>query len=63
LEVHQGNQRIPIEVWATPIYDAEGNIAYSINALQDITERKQTEKLLASITEPWRKKLLIALRN
>lgn len=47
LEVHQGNQRIPIEVWATPIYDAEGNIAYSINALQDITERKRTEKLLA----------------
>ena len=48
LEVHQGNQRIPIEVWATPIYDAEGNIAYSINALQDITERKRTEKLLAA---------------
>lgn len=47
LEIHQGNQKIPIEVWATPIYDAEGNIAYSINALQDITERKRTEKLLA----------------
>ncbi|MEP0780130.1 PAS domain S-box protein [Microcoleus sp. ZQ-A2] len=47
LEVHQGNQRIPIEVWSTPIYDADGNIAYSINALQDITERKRTEKVLA----------------
>lgn len=47
LEVHQGNQKIPIEVWSTPIYDADGNIAYSINALQDITERKRTEKLLA----------------
>lgn len=47
LEVHQGDQRIPIEVWSTPIYDAEGKIAYSINALQDITERKRTEKLLA----------------
>ncbi|AFZ18724.1 response regulator [Allocoleopsis franciscana] len=47
LEVHQGNQRIPIEVWATPIYDADGNIAYSINALQDIAERKRTEKILA----------------
>lgn len=47
LEVHQGNKRIPIEVWSTPIYDAEGNIAYSINALQDITERKRTEKILA----------------
>jgi PAS domain S-box-containing protein len=47
LEVHQGNQKIPIEVWSTPIYDADGNIAYSINALQDITERKRTEKILA----------------
>ena len=47
LEVHQGNQIIPIEVWSTPIYDADGNIAYSINALQDITERKRTEKVLA----------------
>ncbi|HEY9831246.1 MAG TPA: PAS domain S-box protein, partial [Stenomitos sp.] len=47
LEIHQGEQRIPIEVWSTPIYDANGNIAYSINALQDITERKRTEKLLA----------------
>ncbi|MBE9129679.1 MULTISPECIES: ATP-binding protein [unclassified Coleofasciculus] len=46
LEVHRENKIVPIEIWTTPIYDAEGNIAYSINALQDITERKRTEKLL-----------------
>lgn len=43
LEVHQGDKVIPLEVWATPIYDAKGNIAYAINAVQDITERKKAE--------------------
>ncbi len=43
LEIHQGDKIIPIEVWATPIYDRQGNIVYAINALQDITERKKAE--------------------
>jgi len=47
LEIHQGNKIIPLEVWGTPIYDAEGNVAYALAAFQDITERKQAEKLLA----------------
>ncbi|MCL1463961.1 ATP-binding sensor histidine kinase [Argonema galeatum] len=47
LEIHQGNKIIPLEVWGTPIYDAEGNITYALAAFQDITERKQAEKLLA----------------
>ncbi|MDM8557977.1 AAA family ATPase [Candidatus Parabeggiatoa sp. HSG14] len=45
LEIHQGNKRIPIEVWGTPIFCREnGNIAYAIAVFQDITERKQAEK-------------------
>lgn len=43
LEVHRGNEITPIEVWATPIYDTNGNVAYAINALQDISDRKQAE--------------------
>lgn len=43
LEVHQGGKIIPLEVWATPIYDAKGNITYAINASQDITERQKAE--------------------
>ncbi|MCL1470952.1 ATP-binding sensor histidine kinase [Argonema antarcticum] len=47
MEIHQENKIIPLEVWGTPIYDAEGNVAYALAAFQDITERKQAEKLLA----------------
>ncbi|MEG4105950.1 AAA family ATPase [Microcoleus sp. S13_C5] len=43
MEIHQGNKIIPIEAWATPIYDEKDNIAYAIVAFQDITERKKAE--------------------
>ncbi|HEY9848752.1 MAG TPA: ATP-binding protein [Leptolyngbyaceae cyanobacterium] len=47
MEIRQSNKVIPIEVWGTPIYDAQGNIAYAIAAFADITERKQAQQLLA----------------
>ncbi|WP_026082277.1 AAA family ATPase [Mastigocladopsis repens] len=47
LEIHQNNATIPVEIWGTPIFDEQGNVAYAIAAFQDITERKQAEKLLA----------------
>jgi PAS domain S-box-containing protein len=47
VEIHQNNTTIPVEAWGTPVYDERGNIAYAIAAFQDITERKQAEKLLA----------------
>ena len=43
IEVHRDGTIISLEVWATPIYDAEGNIAYAINAFHDVTERKQAQ--------------------
>ncbi|WP_442940919.1 AAA family ATPase [Nostoc sp.] len=48
LEIHQGETIIPIEAWGTPIFDENENVAYAIAAFQDITERKQTEHLLAN---------------
>ena len=47
MEIRQADKTIPIEVWGTPIYDERGKIAYAIAAFQDITARKQAEKLLA----------------
>ncbi|MBD2536395.1 PAS domain-containing protein [Nostoc flagelliforme FACHB-838] len=47
LEIHQNSAIVPVEVWGTPIFDEQGNVAYAIAAFQDITERKQAEKLLA----------------
>jgi PAS domain S-box-containing protein len=48
IEIHQNDKIIPVEAWGTPIFDELGNVAYSITAFQDITERKQTEQLLAN---------------
>jgi PAS domain S-box-containing protein len=48
IEIHQNGKIIPVEVWGTPIFDELGNVAYAITAFQDITERKQTELLLAN---------------
>ncbi|MEH2283511.1 MAG: AAA family ATPase [Nostoc sp.] len=48
IEIHQHNVTIPVEVWGTPVFDEQGNVAYAIVAFQDITERKQAEYLLAN---------------
>ncbi|MFB8789862.1 MAG: ATP-binding protein [Potamolinea sp.] len=47
MEIHQPGKIIPLEVWGTPIYDEQGNIAYAIAAFIDISQRKQTDKLIA----------------
>jgi PAS domain S-box-containing protein len=47
VEIRQNDKIIPVEVWGTPIFDRHGNVHYAIAAFQDITERKQAEKLLA----------------
>uniref|UniRef100_UPI0037C17B6B PAS domain-containing protein n=1 Tax=Chamaesiphon sp. OTE_8_metabat_110 TaxID=2964696 RepID=UPI0037C17B6B len=47
VDIRQNNETIPIEVWGTPIFDEQGNVVYAIAAFQDITERKQAERLLA----------------
>ncbi|HEY9608797.1 AAA family ATPase [Allocoleopsis sp.] len=47
IEFHQPDRIIPVEVYSTPIFDETGKIVYAIAAFQDITERKQAEKLIA----------------
>ena len=47
IEIHRDNRRIPVETLGTPVFDEQGNIIYAVVAFQDITERKQAEKLLA----------------
>ncbi|SKB13861.1 putative Mitogen-activated protein kinase kinase [Planktothrix sp. PCC 11201] len=47
LELRQDNQVISLEVSSTPIVDETGKINYAIATFQDISERKQAEKLLA----------------
>lgn len=42
-ELRKGDKIIPIEVWATPIFDEQNNVVYAIAAFQDITQRKRAE--------------------
>jgi diguanylate cyclase (GGDEF)-like protein len=46
IEIRRGDQAISLEVWATPIFDEQEQIAYAIAAFQDISNRKQTEAQL-----------------
>ncbi len=43
IEIHQGDQIIPIEAWGIPIFDEGGQVTFAIAAFQDITERKKAE--------------------
>ncbi|MBO3461436.1 AAA family ATPase [Aetokthonos hydrillicola Thurmond2011] len=51
IEIRQNSATIPIQVWGTPVFDEQGKVAYAIVAFEDITERKQAEKLLADYNQ------------
>ncbi|MGV2390778.1 MAG UNVERIFIED_CONTAM: PAS domain-containing protein [Microcystis novacekii LVE1205-3] len=51
LEIHQGEKVIPLEVYATPVFDEKGEIIYAITAFTDISERKQAEAERIRFTE------------
>jgi signal transduction histidine kinase/PAS domain-containing protein len=47
IEMDQGDKRVPLEIWASPIKDDEGNVNAAVAVFQDITQRKQAEAELA----------------
>ncbi len=47
LEMDRGDKHIPLEIWASPIRDDEGNVNAAVAVFQDITQRKQAEAELA----------------
>ncbi|HBB36145.1 MAG TPA: hypothetical protein DC064_31315 [Cyanobacteria bacterium UBA9273] len=55
IEIHRPDKILPIEAWATPIYDESGQIAYALVAFQDITERKRAEEALKQAEEKYRR--------
>lgn len=44
IEVEAGDRRIPLEVHTIPVFNSLGQVLYSINTFQDITERRQVER-------------------
>jgi PAS domain S-box-containing protein len=51
LEIHHSDRIVFLEAWGTPIFDEVGNVAYAIAAFQDITQRKQSDQLLADYNQ------------
>ncbi len=47
MELRQGTKTIPLEIWGAPIYDQQGKVAFGMATFQDITQRRQSEKILA----------------
>ena len=43
LEIHHGDRVTPLGVWATPIFDNQGQVMYAITAFQDISDLKHRE--------------------
>ncbi|PSR18597.1 hypothetical protein C8255_06665 [filamentous cyanobacterium CCP3] len=48
IEVDTGERRIPLEVHTIPVFSSQEQVIYSINTFQDITERRQAERLRAN---------------
>ncbi|MBE9112926.1 PAS domain-containing protein [Nodosilinea sp. LEGE 07298] len=48
IEVDTGERRMPLEVHTIPVFNGQGQVVYSINTFQDITERQQAEQLRAN---------------
>ena len=43
IEVNDGDRRIPLEIWASPMKDEMGNTESAVVAFQDISQRKREE--------------------
>jgi signal transduction histidine kinase len=65
LEIHQLEKTIPIEFWATPVFDELGDITYAIMAFQDITERlaRENSEKRARVLERLKHEELIQTRQ
>jgi signal transduction histidine kinase len=47
VEIAVNGRRVPLEVHTIPVFDANGDVIYAINAFQDVTERRRAEQLQA----------------
>jgi signal transduction histidine kinase len=47
LEANLVDRLVPLEMWASPIFDDDGNLVSAVAAILDISQRKQTEAELS----------------
>jgi len=46
LEIERAGERIPLQLYSTPIFDETGQVIYALNVFTDISDRQQSEKLI-----------------
>ncbi|MEM8640532.1 MAG: response regulator [Cyanobacteria bacterium P01_G01_bin.54] len=51
LEMAVGDDRIPLAIYAAPVFDGQGKVIYAVNLVQDIRDRKQMEALLKGYSQ------------
>ncbi|HEU5261860.1 MAG TPA: PAS domain S-box protein [Gemmatimonadales bacterium] len=51
IEIHRPDRRVPLEVWAAPVYDKAGPVAFAVAAFSDITERQRAQQALRESEE------------
>jgi PAS domain S-box-containing protein len=54
MEICRPDRRVPIEVWAAPVRDAAGRVAFAVAAFNDIAERLRIEGALRESEERFR---------
>jgi PAS domain S-box-containing protein len=54
LEVAAGEQRIPFQVWGSPVRNEAGQVEYAITAFQNINKRQRAEAALRDSEERYR---------
>ncbi|MEM8641614.1 MAG: AAA family ATPase [Cyanobacteria bacterium P01_G01_bin.54] len=63
LEIRRDNVAIPVESVGAPVYNERGEIVYAMTAFQDISERKQAEKLFIEYNKSLEDQLSLSLEN
>lgn len=63
LEIHHHDHITAIEMWATPIWNEQKEISFSVSVIQDISERKRTQNRLYEIEKKQRESLESQLRD
>jgi signal transduction histidine kinase/PAS domain-containing protein len=43
VEMERGGQRIPLEIWSSPVLDEQGRVQYAVSAFRDVSRRVEAE--------------------
>ncbi|HNF12926.1 MAG TPA: ATP-binding protein [Leptospiraceae bacterium] len=47
MEIYKAGRRVPVQIFSSPIFDSESRVVFAAAAIEDVSERRNTERLLA----------------